>query len=237
MAFFDRVNRTISETGQRAKDLADIAKLNEKITENNNRIKQLYLESGELYCKVHATDAEAEFARYITSLAQMKVQNEEWNEEVQRLRGLVKCSNCGNYIAKNAPFCTSCGQRLLPESSVVCPGCGAVWEKGMFFCQQCGTRLPGEQPSVIEAEKTVKGLCSECGAEMSKDALFCSNCGAKKKQEQPENSFSGTNGNEPVSSEQISAPQADGGTSRCINCGAELDIGAVFCSECGARKN
>ncbi|MCD8087159.1 MAG: zinc ribbon domain-containing protein [Oscillospiraceae bacterium] len=180
MAFFDKVGRAFSATSQSAiqktRELADIARLSGQITENNERISRLYAEIGAMYCKAHPADAEPAYARQVEAVLQMQRQNEEWNDQIQVLRGMTKCPQCGEYVAGNAPFCTACGCRLLPETAVVCPGCGAVIDGGALFCENCGTRLP-ERPS--EGQHTQE-VCHLCGTVLEEGTLFCPNCGARR---------------------------------------------------------
>ncbi|MCD7844508.1 MAG: zinc-ribbon domain-containing protein [Oscillospiraceae bacterium] len=179
--FFDKVGRAFSATSQSAvqktRELADIARLNGQIMENNERIARLYREIGELYCKAHPDDAEPAYARHVAAVQKMQRQNEEWNDQIQLLRGMTKCPQCGEYVAGNAPFCTACGHRLLPETAVVCPGCGAVADRGALFCENCGTRLPESPP---EQARQRRKVCHLCGAELEDGALFCSNCGVRR---------------------------------------------------------
>ncbi len=209
MDFIDKVSKTFSDTGKKTKELADIARLNGKIADNNRKIKQLYTEIGELYCQTHGADAEEAFSGRVSEVQKLDNENKEWNEEIQKLRGMTKCPKCGNYCAGNATYCTSCGQRLLPENVVVCQKCGSVVEKGTLFCQYCGARLPDTGTAAQGATGSSDGADPE-----------------------PETSSAEEAGTEADSaSEDEQAPQAR----HCSNCGAELDPDAEFCPDCGTR--
>ena len=49
------------------------------------------------------------------------------------------CPSCGNPVAADAKFCSSCGAKLAVPA--VCPGCGNPVEAGAKFCSNCGTKL------------------------------------------------------------------------------------------------
>ncbi len=181
MEIINRVNKTISDAGQRTRDVADIASLNNKINENNRRIKQLYTEIGEAYYNAHSEDADSSVLETVTEVHELKAQNEEWNDQIQKLRGFIKCPNCGEYVPDNTPYCTSCGHRLLADDVVVCPSCGKVLEKGMPFCQYCGSPLPQEPQNENNGNAPSVVIC-KCGNILPDDAQFCPKCGASREE-------------------------------------------------------
>ncbi len=148
MGFFDNLGKSVTTTGrstiQKTKEMADISKLNSQITENNNRIVRLYTEIGEKYCTLHADDAEPQLANLVDAVVKMRQEIDSWNDQIQSLRGLTKCPNCGKVIPKNMVFCSGCGKRVMPKNVTPCPRCGAVVSKGVLFCPQCGSRIPAE---------------------------------------------------------------------------------------------
>jgi len=64
---------------------------------------------------------------------------------------LITCSVCGEMLAPDSAFCTSCGTPVSAKpapaasvpaaSSMTCPSCGAEVEADMAFCTECGCRL------------------------------------------------------------------------------------------------
>lgn len=53
-----------------------------------------------------------------------------------------KCSSCGETMAPDAAFCTSCGNRLTEATSVnKCSSCGETLKPDATFCTNCGSRL------------------------------------------------------------------------------------------------
>ena len=65
MAFFDDLGKKLSQAGQSAvqktKEVADIARLNSAIYDEEKRIDSNYLEIGKLYVALHDAEHEADF--------------------------------------------------------------------------------------------------------------------------------------------------------------------------------
>ncbi|MBN1314133.1 MAG: zinc ribbon domain-containing protein [Anaerolineales bacterium] len=64
----------------------------------------------------------------------------------------VICPNCNNSNNPLDEYCSSCGQRLIPEKERRCPQCGAQNPVSNVFCSDCGGRLEpaGPQPDSKE---------------------------------------------------------------------------------------
>ncbi len=183
MELFDKISKTVSETGHRTRDLADIGKFNTKIYNNETQIGVLYKELGELYYETHSEDPEDALAEKVTAIRDLKAENKEYQEQIRTLRGLIKCPKCGAEVKDNVLYCPSCGYRLLPENIIMCPSCGKLLEDDMVFCQYCGARLTGQedaQDTSGEDQKEEQKFVCKCGAVFEDDALFCRECGAKR---------------------------------------------------------
>lgn len=73
----------------------------------------------------------------------------------------MKCKKCGTEFQEGV-FCPECGERYIPEESVVdepqitvkkCPECGTEFSEGVF-CPECGTKVEAEgsisQTTIVE---------------------------------------------------------------------------------------
>ncbi len=183
MDLFDKVSKTVSDTGQKAKDLADIAGINNKISGNKRQIKKLFEQLGEAYYNEHSENPESTFEDFIDDIDDLQEQIDVWDDQIQQLKGYVKCPECGEFVEKDETECPNCGHSFLPEGTVVCPNCGAViTEPDEIYCQFCGAQLdrqPVAQPCVTKECKPIK--CT-CGAILEKDEMFCPNCGNSRKE-------------------------------------------------------
>lgn len=75
----------------------------------------------------------------------------------------MKCKKCGTEFQEGL-FCPECGERYIPEESVVdepqitvkkCPECGTEFSEGVF-CPECGTKVEteGSVPQTTIVEET-----------------------------------------------------------------------------------
>ena len=237
MGLFDHIGKTVTNTGrttiQRGKELADITRLNTRIAENQNRIKILYGEIGEIYYQLHANDAEPEMSAQVNSITKMKQQNQQWEEEIQGLRGFQKCPHCGQMIRKNMVYCDKCGSRILAENLIVCKKCGAILKKDTMFCTYCGERVPSE--IATGQIPVISKTCPVCGLALPDEVMFCPRCGTRVQEQggmqgesQPEMEGPDPSGEELFDSEEHK-------TSVCPICNAELEDDEMFCTNCGAK--
>ena len=197
MAFFDDLGKKLSQAGQTAvqktKEMTDIARLNGAIAEQERKVSDTYFEIGKLYVLKHTEDYEDDFSVMIAALKESEERIKDFRQQIQDIKGVVRCGKCGAEIANNVAFCSSCGAKIvtnsnaeLDENLIRCSGCGAMVEKNVKFCTSCGKQLSIVQQEVtsesdIVAEQTkTPNICSACGAEMAVNTVFCTQCGNKK---------------------------------------------------------
>lgn len=216
MAFFDELGKKISQTGQRAvqktKEMADVAKLNSNITEEEKKINNAYYQIGQLYVSKHEEDAEDEFRILIEQLKESQKKIEELKKQIQVIKGVKRCTTCGAEIPEDATFCSFCGAGITQQKTVdatnlnKCDNCGKMIEKGMKFCTYCGS------PVVEKAPQNEK-KCLKCGSVLKDDVDFCTHCGTPVVKEEPK--------------------QQD--ALCCTQCGAPIEDGVMFCINCGTK--
>ncbi len=126
----------------------------------------------------------------------------------------------------------------------VCPNCGNQAGAGAVFCDRCGTRLPasdaapaGQGPSPAAASV----ICTACGAGNVPGEAYCDFCGSPLDQPLPTAEAEAEAASElaevapeeaPVPAESTIPPE--GGPLTCPVCGAAVQPGEAFCSDCGA---
>ena len=151
MAFFDDLSKKITQVSQNAmgktKDTADIFKLKNEISEEERKVVALYNEIGRLYASLHYEDFEPAFANLMTSLKESVAAIELRQAQIQNIRNVTTCSNCGAEIARESMFCSACGAQKearveIAPASLRCTGCGKPLENGSKFCTYCGTPVP-----------------------------------------------------------------------------------------------
>ena len=196
MSFFDNIGSKASAAGQaaaeKARNFAEVNRLNGVISDHEKRISRLYFEIGQSYYMRHKDDPESEELERIAAITDTNEKIAVCREQIKTLKGVEKCPNCGADVQNGSQFCNNCGTRMppasmktAPKAGLTCPTCGTELESDAAFCFNCGTKLaptPAPAPAPAPAEPAVEELkrsCPNCGAALESDDAFCFNCGAK----------------------------------------------------------
>lgn len=125
MAFFDDLGKKLSQAGQSAvqktREMADIAKLNSAISDEEKRIDNGYLEIGKLYVSLHDAEHEADFDGLIAAIHESEGKIKDYQQQIKDIKGVVKCEKCGAEVSNNAAFCSSCGAPMPVVKPVETP--------------------------------------------------------------------------------------------------------------------
>lgn len=200
MAFFDDLGKKLSQAGQSAiqktKDMTDIARINAAISEEEKKINNTYFQIGKLYVAKYTENHDADFAGMIMALKDAEAKICEYQQQVQDIKGIVRCEKCGAEVPNNVAFCSSCGAPMpkqvtpMGEDMVKCTGCGQVIAKNMRFCTGCGKPMaeilqsaapapaPVAQPAPMPVQPVGK-TCPNCNAAVADGVAFCTECGTK----------------------------------------------------------
>jgi rRNA maturation endonuclease Nob1 len=153
MAFFDKLGETISskskDVAKKAKDFADVSKLNSQINSQEEVINAAYLQIGRDCYEQHKGDAGSPYAEQFRVINDALAQIEQLRREIQVIKGVRRCPACGAEMSNEAVFCPSCGAKSAPVSvsgeaapaQKQCPGCGTVLAADAAFCPNCGTKV------------------------------------------------------------------------------------------------
>lgn len=227
MAFFDDLEKKITEAGQSAvqktKDHNEISKLQNSINSQNTVINKNYTEIGKLYYSLHKEDFGEEYAEMFTSINDALKVIDENKARIRELKGLVLCKGCGAEIPEDSTKCAVCGApgpkpepapvpapvAEAPVRKFFCYACGKELKEGLKFCTSCGTAVI--VPPAPEAEPVVEEVIPEAIPETEPVV-------------------------EEVVPEVIPVDDADDDIPLfCENCGSKLEEDAIFCTECGYR--
>jgi len=112
----------------------------------------------------------------------------------------------------------------------LCTSCGNKVEESASFCTSCGKPMPAAaHPSA--AVTVTRPVCSSCGAQADPDSVFCTECGKRLAAPLGEAG--------PISNAAVPAPlEAEiltkaSATASCTSCGAKIEPGTGFCTNCG----
>lgn len=113
MGFFDKMGETIStkskDVAKKAKEMAEVTSLNSKISTQKDIINKIHKEIGEMVCADRENwtglNLDDQFARLDAAAAEI----ERLQAEIQRVKGIKLCANCGAEMERTVAFCPSCG--------------------------------------------------------------------------------------------------------------------------------
>ena len=151
MGFWDDLKKSGQEAAGKAKDLAEITKLQLAQKEQERRLEQLYAQLGKCFYESVQMEEGSEFFEMAQSITQLREEIAASKEQQMLLKGGVRCVACGTLMEADAMFCPNCGEaRELPKEpepmvetepgKMICPGCGKQVEP-KAFCAFCGTKL------------------------------------------------------------------------------------------------
>jgi len=202
MPLFDEIGKRIAQTSQsaaqKAKDLAETAKLNGMISEEQKSINNAFQQIGKAYYEAYGGNPDQLFAPLIAGINDSKVKIVTYSDQIKQIKGIVNCQKCGGEVPYGAPFCSSCGSPMntapaAPDNAVLCGACGVSLAANAAFCTGCGSKVgqPVDSPPLNELPTTVVEpqssapttsatvQCSGCGSDLAANTMFCLNCGQK----------------------------------------------------------
>ena len=196
MAFFDDLGKKLSQAGQTAvqktKEMTDIARLSGMISDEEKKVNNNYYQIGKLYLAMHASDFEDDFAGMISAIRESETKIADYKQQIQNIKGIVRCEKCGAEVQSGVSFCNSCGAPMPKKSEaadnaelIKCTGCGAMIDKNMRFCTSCGKPVAEMNVSnevatpKADVPEVVTNKCPNCGVEAPDGAAFCTECGTK----------------------------------------------------------
>lgn len=149
MDFFNKIGSKLSEAGQgvstQTKTLAEIAKINLAISNNEKAMNDLYTSLGKEYFKLTTETKEGACLEVANKIEVLIEENNGLRNNLNVIKGIVNCEKCNAEMSTAATCCNNCGA-VLPkiepiETLVYCSECGTGVEKGKKFCTQCGNGM------------------------------------------------------------------------------------------------
>lgn len=220
MGFFDDLGKKVSDAGQKTvqktKDMSEIMRINSLVSQTENRLNTTYAQIGRLYVNQHSTDFEEGFASLMASVKNMEAELQGYREQIQDLKGIRSCPQCGAEVQKGGAFCTACGYAMpkpevqpVAEDGVVCAKCGNIVKATARFCTSCGQPI---SPAAVPPQPTVAPQPAVAPEPVTMEQMQTA----------------------PIYDEvQTVVVEPEGKV--CLTCGKISSNEATFCTECGTE--
>ena len=89
MAFWDNFEKKATDATanvmSKVKGVSDITRLNSMVTEEENRIKDIYFKIGQTYVKLHGQDNDPGFSGLLNALKASQLKIEKYKQEKERV--------------------------------------------------------------------------------------------------------------------------------------------------------
>ena len=122
MELWDNVTRkaaAVTEKAvQRAKNLAEQAKLRNQISEAERTVTDCYTQIGKQYAAAHPEDFEEGYAPMMAAIAGANRQIASLQEQLRGLKAVSLCPKCGAEVSKDAAYCGACGAEMPKPAPV-----------------------------------------------------------------------------------------------------------------------
>lgn len=169
MAFIDKLGEKISSGANAVslstKRVTESARINSEISANTAEIDKLMRQLG-ICVKSRLMDqiSDPEAEQIAAQIDALIAEKERLAEELQTVKGIRRCENCGTELPQNSVYCPSCGARSAPVVQPVKAkaSVSAVPENG-----------------AANEDKTKAVFCTVCGYRETGNAVYCPNCGNK----------------------------------------------------------
>ncbi|MDR1665011.1 MAG: zinc ribbon domain-containing protein [Clostridiales bacterium] len=154
MAFLDRLQKGMQDVVKGTKEIAEVARQNSLISDEQRRIADLYAQIGKICFETTEADPESPIGKMFLEIKAANERIAGYQDAIRQIKGTKRCPNCGADVPLNVAFCGACGAKVeTPADEPVnpepvsekrrCSACGAELEDGVMFCTACGQRQEG----------------------------------------------------------------------------------------------
>ena len=116
MEILNKIGETIQTTGKdiakKAKDIVDVNTVKVNINEQKKAIRKAYERIGEAYYKDHVDMGEHAYEIEFEVIGEANAKLKELYEQLNTLRKVCVCPECGATLPDDSDFCNKCGVKL-----------------------------------------------------------------------------------------------------------------------------
>ena len=146
------------KTRDKAVSMSEQARIRSLMAGEEKNYHSLCAQIGEKYAQVHREDYGPEFEELMTLVKESLARTQEYQDQINTLRKVRPCPNCGESVPLDFSYCNYCGAKLpeiepiIPDGYRKCPGCGAVIPDTMAFCNRRGFKQNTQEDLVVIEE-------------------------------------------------------------------------------------
>jgi len=174
----DSVTKGLETVNQKKNDFVETNKLNSDIRAAQNQRDEDIKKLGQLVYnfKKNPGSAEPDYDSIIADMDSLDKKIEELKSQINALKNVQACPNCGSMVESGNAFCPNCGSKMpVPaapkmEAKKTCPNCGNENGPDDKFCQNCGTKL-----DVANAAQTVAQTAQNVAQDVAQTAQDVTN--------------------------------------------------------------
>ena len=119
MSFWNDLKKSGQEAAGKAKDLAEVTRLQLAQKEQERKLEKLYGQLGKACYDAAVPGEDSPFFEFISAITQTLEEIEQSKEQQRLLKGGVRCAACGALMDAAALFCTNCGAEKAESDGIV----------------------------------------------------------------------------------------------------------------------
>lgn len=151
--FGKKITQSSQDAMKKAKEFAEVTKLNGLITDEDRIMNDLYMQIGIKYFEMYSGTTDDNFIQLCSSIKECREKIASYEKEIQKMKHIKLCPECGQECSLNNAFCSACGVKLSEvekEAAIYCQSCGKELTKEDVFCTKCGQKV---EDKIISEDK------------------------------------------------------------------------------------
>ena len=164
----DDLGKKLSEAGKttlaKTREFSSVNKLGSAIHAEERTQEQLFLQLGKEYFNLHEDVTGGDFEDIMKEIRESRERSADLQAEINDIRGIRICPECGAEVELGAIFCNICGVKMpeyeAPEHEgkqviLRCTGCGREVRDEDKFCPTCGSKIERPEIETVEDAETI----------------------------------------------------------------------------------